>query len=118
MIKTLATDGNNDLYLVDGRNLGVLSGAPALSQSIKQFGLLRTGEDSYNINNGVDYLGTVFSSPPDMDGARASLVRASLKHPDAMSVDSMAMSLDANNTLKWTARITSIYGTLTAGNAS
>lgn len=116
MIKTLAANDNNDLYLVDGRNLGVLSGAPALSQSIKQYGLLRTGEDSYNINNGVDYLGTVFSSPPDLDGARAALVRAALKHPDAMSVDSMTVSLSENNALKWTARITSIYGSVNTGN--
>lgn len=116
-IKTLAANENNDLYLVDGRNLGVLTGAPALAQSVKQYGLLRKGEDSYNIDNGVDYFGTVFSSPPDLDGARASLVRAALKHPDALSVDSMVLSV-VDNTLSWNARITSIYGNVSTGNNS
>lgn len=108
---TLQTNENNDLFCPDGRNLVLLSGAPACAQDIRHKTLMRTGEDIYDVNNGVDYFGTVFAPQQDYDGARKSLSDAILSSPDTISIEQLDISIDGN-TFNYEAQILTIYGPL------
>ncbi len=114
-ITTLQVDENNDLFLVDGRHFGILTGVEALTQDVKLAGLMRTGEDIYDTTNGVDYFGTVFTPQINYDLARASISNAILKKPDVLSIKSLVISIN-ENVFSYTAQISSIYGNLTTGN--
>lgn len=114
-IRTFKTDSNNDLILPDGKNIQIISGEPALQQSTRQYGLMRRGENPFNVNEGVDYMGTIFASPKDLDGGRASLAKALVKHTDVLSIESLTLS-EADNEVLWVARLNTIYGTVNTGS--
>lgn len=114
---TLQTDENNDLFLPDGRNLTLLTGAPACAQNILQKTLLRVTEDIYDQTNGVDYLGTVFAPQVDYDAARKSLIDAIMTVPDVVGIDSLTITINGNE-FDYVAQVSTIYGQLTvASNA-
>jgi hypothetical protein len=106
---TLQTNSNNDLYLPDGRNLIVVGGIPACSQSIGQATKMRLGEDIYSTLAGVDYFGTVFTPQPDYDAARQSLTTAILSCPDVISIESLSIEISADS-FNYVAEINTIYG--------
>lgn len=109
---TIQVNENNDLYLPDGRNLGILYDAPACAQSLRQAGLMRTGEDIFDINNGVDYFGTIFTPTPDYDAARQSIANAILKSPDVISIESLTIQVTGNE-FDYEAQVLTNYGRLT-----
>lgn len=114
-LTTLQTNDKNDIFMSTDRGIGILTGVAALVQSVRESGLMRTGEDIYDVSNGVDYMGTVFSSPQDLDGARISLSRAILKNSDVLSIESLILHIDSG-VLNWTARLTTVYGMLNVGS--
>jgi hypothetical protein len=123
--KTLQANALNDLYLPDGANLVVLSGAPACQQNILQATLLRIKEDIYNQNNGVDWFGTVFTPQTNYDAARASLSTQILNCPDVLSIESLTITIVpmvnpvnglTEDVFNYTAQIMTIYGPLTVSN--
>lgn len=114
-IKTIKTNSNNDMVLVDGKNLGFIEGEPALQQSTREYGLMRKGENIFNIDEGVDYMGTIFASPKDLDGGRASLANALVKHPDVLGIESLVFT-ESDNKLFWVARLNTIYGSVETGS--
>lgn len=116
-IKTIKTNSKNDMILADGKNIVFIIDTPALEQSTREYGLMRLGENPFNTEDGVDYFGTMFSSPKDLDGARASLAKALVKHPDVLSIESLVIT-ESNNKLFWTARLNTIYGTANIGSQS
>lgn len=106
---TIQTNDNNDLFLPDGRNLSIIEGVDALSQNIRHAHLMRKGEDLYDQSNGVDYLGTVFGSPKDIDGARQSIANAILKKEDVQGIEQLDISVEGD-VLSFAARIITVYG--------
>jgi len=108
-ISTLQTNDNHDLFVGPNGNINIISGVQALKQSIDEAVLMRLTEDIFNLANGVDYLGTAFSSPVDLDGFRVSLSQNIMKHSDVISIKSLAMNLN-DNTLEWVAEILTVYG--------
>lgn len=124
---TLQTNEVNDLYLPDGRNLVILSGAASCQQDILSATLLRLTEDTYNQNNGVDYLGSIFGTQPNYDAARSSLSNAILNCPDVISIESLVITIapqiNPNSGLtetafNYVAQVMTIYGQLTVSNQS
>ena len=109
---TIQTNANNDLYLPDGRNLNLLTGVQAVVQNVRHACLMRLGEDIYNVNNGVDNFGTVFTPQQNYDAARKSLQTAILNVPDVLSIESLTITIDAN-TFEFVAEISTIYGQAT-----
>lgn len=110
---TLAADSNNDLYLVDGRNLGILNGSDACSQNILDATQMRLAEDQYNVNTGVDYMGTVFvQQHQDYTAFRASLTQEILSSPDVLSIESLEIgpAVQDPNTLLYLVQVQTIYG--------
>jgi hypothetical protein len=114
---TIQTDSNNDLFLPDGRNLAIITGAAACAQNVLHKTLMRTTEDIYNVLNGVDYLGTIFTAHRDVDAARKSLTDAILSVPDVLSVESLSIDIRGDGFF-FTAQILTIYGQLTVSNQS
>ncbi|QDH49602.1 tail lysozyme [Pantoea phage Kyle] len=106
---TILTNENNDIFLPDGRNLSIIKGLPALTQNIRHAHLMRKGEDLYDQENGVDYLGTVFSSPRDEDGARQSIANAILKKEDVKSIETLQISFNGD-VMDFAAEIVTVYG--------
>lgn len=106
---TLQTNSNNDLFLPDGRNLVVIAGIPACSQSIGQATKMRLGEDIYNTLSGVDFFGTIFTPQPDYDAARQSITNAILNCPDVISIESLTIEISADS-FNYVANINTIYG--------
>lgn len=115
-ISTLAINANNDLYLVDGSNFGVLTGIDAVVQDVGQATRKVRGENQFNINEGVDYFGAVFSPVPDYDAFRAQLIDAALSVPDTIDVVSVTMAR-AGDAINYQMEITTIYGTTTVSGA-
>lgn len=108
-LTTLQTNDNNDLFLPDGRNIGVLKDKEALDQSVRQAALMRKGENIFNVDEGVDYLGTIFSSPRDMESARVSIANSLTSHSDVLSIESLVLTLQGE-TLVWTSQLMTVYG--------
>jgi hypothetical protein len=73
---------------------------------------MRLGENIYNINEGVDYFGTIFTPQQNYSAARKSLIDAILAVPDVVSIDSFALYI-TGNTFNYVANINTIYGPMT-----
>ncbi len=108
-LSTLQCNANEDLFLPDGRNLLIINGIAAVEQGVRQRTKMRTTENTLNVNEGVDYIGSIFSPQPDFDNARASLSAAILSCPDVVSIEQLTISI-ANNQFSFIADIVTIYG--------
>lgn len=115
--QTLQCNANNDLYLPDGRNLVLISGAQACSQNLQQRTLERLGENQYNTNEGVDYFGTIFTPQPDYDAARQSLSENLLACPDTLQINTLSITIDGDK-FDFEADVHTIYGSTTVNGSS
>lgn len=111
---TLQINDDNDLYLADGRNLTLLSGAPACLQDVRSKTRMRKSEDLYNVNNGVDYFGTIFTPQPDDGAARKSLIDNIQSCPDVLSVDQLDVTITGDK-FSYEAQIMTLYGPQSIG---
>jgi len=112
---TIDCDSNNDISLVDGRNIVMISGSEACSQNLLQKSLMRLGEDQYNTQDGVDYFGAIFTPQPNYDNARQSITRNLLECPDVLSIQSLTITIEADVFI-YVARVNTIYGPLSIEN--
>lgn len=112
---TIQANELNDLFLPDGRNLVLISGETACVQNIQQAVLMRKTEDIYDQNNGVDYLGAIFSPQVNYDAARASISAAILGCPDVISIDSLVITISGND-FNYVANVITTYGPLPVSN--
>lgn len=108
-ISTLQCNSNEDLFLPDGRNLVVISGESAVEQGVRQRTKMRLQENTFNLSEGVDYMGSIFSPQPNFDNARKSLSAAILSCPDVISIEELIINI-SNNAFSYTAQIITIYG--------
>lgn len=115
--QTLQCNENNDLYLPDGRNLVMLSGAAACAQNLTQKALMRLGENQYNVNDGVDYFGTIFTPQADYDAARKSLSTNLLECPDTVMIESLTITIDGDS-FNYEADIHTVYGPINTNGVS
>jgi hypothetical protein len=109
---TIQTNGVNDIYLPDGRNLIMLSGLPACVQNVQQACLMRLAEDVYNQSTGVDYFGTIFTPQQNYSAARQSIINAILSVGDVISIDSLTIAT-IGNTFNFVANIRTTFGPAT-----
>lgn len=118
-LSTLQVNENEDLYLPDGRNLVIITGQDAVEQGVRQRTKMRLGENIFNVQEGVDFFGAIFSPQPDYDAARASISAAIQSTPDVLSIETLTITI-ANNTFSYVADIQTIYGpmTVTGPNAA
>jgi hypothetical protein len=114
---TLQTNLLNDLILPDGHNLVILpAGVPSVMQSCQQAALMRLGENTFNVQEGVDYLGTVFNDQSNYDDFRVSLRTSILNVPDVVDIDALVISpvadpnSQSDDILQYQATIVTAYG--------
>jgi hypothetical protein len=108
-ITTILVNDNEDIYLPDGRNLTIISGKDACAQSVRQRTKMRLGENQYNVNEGVDYFGTIFAPQVNYDAARKSISDTIMTTPDVISVEQLTITIDGN-TFEYEADVMTIYG--------
>lgn len=108
---TIQCDVNNDIAMPDGRNVVLITGAVACAQNMQQKSLMRLGEDEYNVNDGVDYFGTIFTPQPNYDAARSSIATNLLRCPDVISIESITIVIDGDK-FQYEADVNTVYGTL------
>jgi len=106
---TLKTNDLNDLYLVDGQNLAIISNVDAVLQDVRSATLMRLGEDIYNTSSGVDFFGTIFTPQQNYDAARESISNAILSSPDTISIERLDVTI-ASETFSYQAFINTVYG--------
>lgn len=112
---TLQVDDKNDLFLPDGRNLVVIVGAPACLQDALSKTRMRKNEDIYNVGNGVDYFGTIFTPQPDDSAARKSIIDNIQASPDVLGVDQLNIAISGDS-FTYEAQIMTLYGPLPLGD--
>lgn len=113
---TIKTDSNNDIFIDAQNNWVLIDGLDAVMQDVRAETLMRSGEDIYNTQKGVDYLGSVFTPQPNYDDARQSLVTAIESSPDVVRVESLTITIDGE-VFNYSADILSSYGPLTVKNS-
>lgn len=109
--QTLQCNGNNDLFLPDGRNIVMLSGENACAQNLLQKSLMRLGENQYNTSDGVDYFGAIFTPQPDYDAARQSISQNLLECPDTLMINSLTITISGDQ-FDYEADVHTVYGPL------
>ena len=109
---TIQTDPeNNDIAFTDGRMIVLIQGGPATAQDLRLKSLMRLTENQYNVQDGVDYFGTIFTPQPNFDAARQSIARNLLEVPDVLSIQSLIIDV-AGDVFTYTAQVVTIYGPL------
>ena len=106
---TIQTNELNDIFLPDGKNISILRNDKALTQTIRHAGLMRKGEDIFDVDNGVDYFGTIFTPVVDYDAARQSIAAAILKKPDVINIESLDVTIDGDE-FQYEAKVLTTYG--------
>lgn len=107
--QTIWCDGNNDMYLPNGRDISMAFNAMACAQNLKQRSLMRLGENQYNVAEGIDYFGAIFTPQPNYDAARRSISQNLLACPDVISVESLTITIEGD-IFNFIAEIRTIYG--------
>lgn len=113
--QTIECDQHNDLFLPDGRNLIMVTGVAACAQNIEQRVLMRLGENQFNMEDGVDYFGAIFTPLPNYDAARRSISTNILACPDVLSIESLTITIDGD-VFSYIAEVHTIYGPVTVGS--
>ncbi len=116
-MSTLAVNDDNDIYAVNGVLQFLPSGAEATSQTVKRRMQTYLGEVLYNVNEGVDYFGTVFNGSPNVLTFESSARSNILDVQDVTGIESFTAEA-SNNVLTYTAEINTIYGTITVNNTT
>ena len=109
-MRTLLTDSNNDLYLVNG-NIAMGEDKEAVAQIVNNVLRTQKGELSYYIERGIPYLETVLGDNPDVNLWASYMISAikGLSYVDR--IISFVPQIDNDtNTLKFISRISTIYG--------
>lgn len=106
---TFLCDDHNDLYAPDGRNLVLITGATACAQNVTQKMRMRLGENQFNVSDGVDYFGTIFTPQPSYDAARKSIADNILACPDVLSIEQLTITIDGDS-FNYEATISTVYG--------
>ena len=107
-MKTLLTDENNDLYLV---NFGLAFGEDkkAVAQIVNNVLRTQRGDVSYDTSRGIPYLETVLGDNPDISLWSSYMISAIKSIEYVQRVISFIPKVQ-DNTLTYTSRISTIYG--------
>lgn len=112
---TIKTDVNGDFFVDDSNNLVFLVGVEACAQDTRSNCLMRTGENIFNIREGVGYFEYIFAPQQNYDEARRSLSNAIMASPDVISIEQLTITI-SGETFVFVARVMTIYGPLTVVN--
>lgn len=107
-MRSLLTDENNDLYLVN-YGLAIGEDQKAVAQIVNNVLRTERGEVSYDVTRGIPYLETVLGDNPDVDLWSSYMIAAINSIEYVNRVISFVPNVQ-ENTLTYTSRISTIYG--------
>lgn len=115
-MKTLATNGSNDIFLGHDGNLALISGINATLQTCEHVARTRLAELPYAQSRGIPFFDIALGSSPDMSLYDMYLRKVYLKSPGVTGVGNISFQL-VGDELKYTAEIKTIYGTESASGS-
>ena len=112
-MKAFKTDENNDVFLDGTHNIALCEGVEAIAQVIENVVRCQKGELQLDIERGIPYFETVFSSGiADIDIWKSYMIDAIENVSGVNSVVSFDITI-TGDVLKYVAEIDTIYGTAT-----
>lgn len=109
MVKTFATNADNDLYIGADGNLAIATGLDAVMGACASAAKALLGEMVLEVNKGIPYFQSVFNGIPNLAIFQSYLLNALNAVPGVNSVKNLTVSV-SNHTLNYTAEIDTIYG--------
>lgn len=104
-----ALDANNDIILA-GNNFKLLSDAEHLANRVAYKWRTYLGECCLDLTIGVDYFGSIFTKPMDLDVTEAELKSQLQEEDEVTTINSFEMEYDPNTrALSVVANFSSIY---------
>ena len=93
----------NDIHVDDAGNIATLSDAKALANIVYNVDKTNRGECPLDTDLGIDFFGTVFSSPPNLKLFKTQSILETEKLENVIAVDEFSFNYDSeNNILKYT----------------
>ena len=110
MTTVFAVNANRDIFATPNGRLALRTDLDAVVQYAEHAVRAQLGEMIYAADRGVDYLNTVFASPPNLLQFEAQVRTALLRLPQVTSVTNFNITV-ANNTASYTITIETLFGT-------
>lgn len=116
MVKTLAINANNDLYLGPDGNIVVAVGIDAVAQACKTATQALLGEMIYSTDKGVPYFETLFQvGQPNLPQFEAGFRQAVLNVEGVVGINDLVIN-HIDDTVSFEMTITTIYGQTSLSN--
>jgi hypothetical protein len=109
MTKTLAADGNNDIYLGTDGSLAIASGLQATLQAAQQAAQTQLAEMEYAVDQGLPNFAVVWNGAANLSQFDAYLRRALLAVAHVTGIRDLSIT-KGDNKLSYTATIETDYG--------
>ncbi|ELX8378362.1 hypothetical protein AB7W88_03770 [Providencia vermicola] len=109
---TFDVNKNNDIHLGNSGNLAIANGERSLKNRCEHYVKAIRGEMLHKLDRGIPYWKTTFGRQADIPLFESAFRDRMRELNDVISVLSFSASL-ADNTLKYTAVIQTIYGEIT-----
>lgn len=111
-MRTLAIDGNNDLFIDKTGNISVIDGIRATAQTSRNFAQTRTGEMIFSIDRGIPFFLVAFDRFPNLAQFEAAIRRRLLEIETIESISALNVQF-IDGAVKYTADIITIDGAVT-----
>lgn len=115
-MKTIAINSNNDIYIDSSNNLAIKTDINAMGDILINKSQLNQGELLYDETKGIDFMGTIFNSPSNIDLYQSQLTDL-IENSDEViklySFETQITNTPKTQTLNYTAEILTEYGNIT-----
>lgn len=108
-MKTLAVDGNNDIYIARDGNLALNTGLLAVQETCAQAAKAQLGEMVLDTQRGIPNFQTVWNGKPNIAQFEAYLRRTLLGVQGVIGITELTITVESD-ILTYSASITTIYG--------
>lgn len=109
MVKTLAVDSNNDLFIGASANLAVVTGLNATLQTCAHAAKAQLGEMVLAVNRGIPNFQTIWKGAPNFSQFENALRNALRNVNGVIEVLDVEITV-TDNILSYTATISTIFG--------
>lgn len=109
---TIKCNENNGFFVTEAGELVLIDGAEAAAQDIGSATKMRTGENIYDVGEGVNYMEYIFAPQQDYSRARKSIYDTIMANEDVISVERLSIDIK-DRVFSYSARISTIHGIVT-----
>ena len=110
MTVIFAVNDNRDIFATANGRLAVRNGLQAVLQYAEHAVRAQRGEMIYAADRGIDYLNTVFGSPPNLLQFEAQVRAAVLRLADVTSITAFTITVN-NNVASYAMTVQTLFGT-------